>query len=71
VPLAPTSRFPVAVGLTLLTLFAVGAARAVVIDQPWWRSGGEMLLIGAAAALVAYAIGALLAQLTGGAAAAP
>jgi hypothetical protein len=30
-----------------------------------------MLLIGAAAALVAYAIGALLAQLTGGVAATP
>jgi len=65
VPLSDDVRFLVAVGLTLATLFAVGASRAVVTRLGWMRSGLEMLLVGALAAAVAYSIGALASTLTG------
>lgn len=59
------NEFPVAVALTLITLFAVGSARSFVTDTGWWRAGMEMLLIGATAAAVAYGVGAFLEGLTG------
>jgi VIT1/CCC1 family predicted Fe2+/Mn2+ transporter len=58
-------RFPIAVALTLLTLFAVGASRTFVTLRSWWRSGLEMLLVGGAAAAVAYGVGDWLAGITG------
>ena len=65
VPLSDDVRFPVAVALTLSTLFAVGASRAVVTRLGWMRSGLEMLFVGALAAAVAYSIGALASAVTG------
>lgn len=65
VPLADSSRFTATIVLTGATLFTVGASRAFVTKLGWLRSGIEMLLVGAAAALVAYGIGALVAGLTG------
>lgn len=65
VPLSDDVRFPVAVTLTLSTLFAVGASRAVITRLGWVRSGLEMLFVGALAAAVAYSIGALASTLTG------
>jgi VIT1/CCC1 family predicted Fe2+/Mn2+ transporter len=56
--------FRTAVTLTLLALFAVGASRSLITGGSWWRSGGEMLLVGGAAALVAYGVGALVAGIT-------
>ncbi|MCE3287281.1 MAG: protein of unknown function transrane [Gaiellaceae bacterium] len=64
VPLPDGARFPVAVILTLSTLFAVGASRAFVTRLDWVRSGLEMLFVGALAAAVAYGIGALAAAVT-------
>lgn len=69
VPMNAAARFPVATALTLLTLFAVGALRTFVTERGWLRSGLEMLLIGAGAAVVAYGVGAFIARLTGGSAA--
>ena len=60
-------RFPVAAVLTLITLFVVGAARSLVTARGWLRNGVEMLLVGAAAATVAYGVGAGVAELVGGA----
>lgn len=62
---APEHRFATAVVITLLTLFVVGALRAVVTLLSWWRAGLEMLLVGAAAAGVAYGVGALIAGVVG------
>jgi VIT1/CCC1 family predicted Fe2+/Mn2+ transporter len=56
-------RFPIATAVTMTTLFAVGAFRSAVTKVSWWRSGLEMLLVGAAAAAIAYGIGALIAQI--------
>jgi VIT1/CCC1 family predicted Fe2+/Mn2+ transporter len=58
-------RFAMAVVLTLTTLFGVGAARALVTDSRWWRSGLEMLSVGSIAAAVAYSVGAFVHSLTG------
>jgi vacuolar iron transporter family protein len=58
---APRHRFAVAVAATLVTLFVVGALRSTVTLLQWWRAGLEMLLVGAAAAAVAYGAGYLLA----------
>lgn len=65
-PLEPAQRFPMAVALTLATLFIVGAARALASELHWARAGLEMLLVGSLAASVAYAMGALGAALTDG-----
>lgn len=54
------NRFAVAAAVTLLTLFAVGAIRALITPLRWLRAGLEMMVVGAAAAAVAYGIGALL-----------
>jgi VIT1/CCC1 family predicted Fe2+/Mn2+ transporter len=52
--------FAVAVGMTLATLFIVGAARSFVTDVRWWRGGLEMLTVGSIAAAVAYGVGAFV-----------
>ena len=48
---------------TGLTLFVVGSLRTVVTRARWFVSGVEMLLVGSAAAAVAYAVGYLLRRL--------
>ena len=60
-PIGEDFRLPAAVGLTAAALFGVGASRSVVTKRGFLRSGGEMLLVGSLAAMVAFAIGALLA----------
>jgi VIT1/CCC1 family predicted Fe2+/Mn2+ transporter len=63
------SRFLATTIVTLVTLFTIGAMRAALTRVVWWRAGLEMLIVGAAAAAIAYAIGALIAQLVGASAA--
>jgi VIT1/CCC1 family predicted Fe2+/Mn2+ transporter len=58
-----SAAFPIALGLTMFALFAVGAARSTVTDTRWWVAGLEMLVVGALAAAVAYFIGNFLAGL--------
>jgi VIT1/CCC1 family predicted Fe2+/Mn2+ transporter len=64
-PIAVSSRFALASALTLLMLFLVGAARALVVPLKWWKGGSEMLVVGALAAGVAYGVGRLVATLIG------
>lgn len=45
------------------TLFTVGSLRTIVTGGRWFVSGIEMLLVGSAAAAVAYLVGHLLRQL--------
>lgn len=65
IPLAQQLRFPLACTLTGLLLFGIGAGRSKVTKKPWLRSGLEMLLVGALAAIFAYLVGAAMASLTG------
>jgi VIT1/CCC1 family predicted Fe2+/Mn2+ transporter len=48
--------------MTAMAFFIVGAPKSHVVDEGWLRSGLETLLIGAAAAAVAYVVGDLLRQ---------
>lgn len=70
VPLLPyaagaraTLAFSMSLTLTLLTLFAVGASRAVVSSVAWWKAGLNMLWLGVAVAAIAYAAGSLAAHI--------
>ena len=63
-PLPPDSRFVAAALLTAATLFSVGAARSFMTGLSPLRSGLEMLLIGALAAVAAYLIGAFASLFT-------
>lgn len=49
--------------LTGAAFFGIGALKSRFVEIPWWRSALETLLTGAAAATVAYAVGALLSGL--------
>jgi VIT1/CCC1 family predicted Fe2+/Mn2+ transporter len=64
VPLPQPLRTPVAILLTLVALLGVGTVRGVLLGRAWWRSGLEMLLVGAMAAGVAYLAGTLVARVT-------
>tara|TARA_R110002049_G_scaffold188402_2_gene356861 strand:- start:68804 stop:69517 length:714 start_codon:yes stop_codon:yes gene_type:complete len=64
VPLLPfllglPHAFTTAILATLLTFFAIGAAKSHWSLAKWWRSGAETLLIGGVAALLAYGVGGL------------
>lgn len=70
VPLIPylmahrlTTAFHDAIVFTMVALFGAGAARTLVYRRSWWRSGVEMLLVGAIAASAAYLVGATLSGL--------
>jgi VIT1/CCC1 family predicted Fe2+/Mn2+ transporter len=60
IPLPANYSFPIALGLSGLALFGLGAAKVLVTQLNPWRSGLEMLLVGGLAAGVAYVVGALL-----------
>ena len=66
VPLVPfvlslPGAFALAAGMTFAVFFAIGAAKSVWSESPWWRSGLETLAIGGAAASVAYGVGSFFA----------
>jgi len=59
-PIDEIRRLPASAALTMAALFAVGAARAVLTRDRWWKSGLEMLGLGGVVALAAYGAGALI-----------
>lgn len=66
VPMEPGSRLLWSGVMTAVALFSVGAARAAVTVDRWWRTGLEMLLLGAAVATAAFGAGAVIAHYAGG-----
>lgn len=64
-PIPNQYYFPVSIISTAISLFSVGAARSVVTSVVWWRSGLQMLGVGALAASAAYGVGALLKAVIG------
>ena len=63
VPVAPDVAFIVSLFLSAAALFGLGAAKVLITERNWFRSGLEMLLVGGVAAGVAYLIGFLLSGL--------
>jgi VIT1/CCC1 family predicted Fe2+/Mn2+ transporter len=75
VPLAPfvldalldagvSSPFAWSAALTAVAFFAVGVGKAMVVAQSRWRSGVETVLVGGAAAALAYVVGLGLGGIT-------
>jgi VIT1/CCC1 family predicted Fe2+/Mn2+ transporter len=58
-------RFPWSMVATLVALFGIGAARALVTADRWWRTGLEMLVLGALVAASAYGAGAVVSTVVG------
>lgn len=64
-PSGLTSPFTWSTGLTAVAFFLVGTLKSRFVVEPWWRSGGETLLLGGAAASLAYVAGTVLRGLGG------
>jgi VIT1/CCC1 family predicted Fe2+/Mn2+ transporter len=58
-----SASFTVSVMLSAIALFSLGAAKVLITERSWLRSGLEMLLVGGVAAGVAYLVGFLLSGL--------
>ena len=56
---APGSALPLAIGLTTAALFIFGSTKCFYTKRKWLAGGLEMVLIGALAAIVGFAIGSL------------
>lgn len=59
-PLLPSERLAMSTGMTFAGLFLLGAARALVTRDRWWRTGLETLFLGAVVAIAAYGAGLLV-----------
>ena len=64
-PLDPAWQPAASAVLTFAAQFGLGAARATITSERWWRSGLETLALGALVALAACASGALVAWVAG------
>lgn len=57
------AQFPLSVISTGAALFIIGSLRTIITKHGWLKSGIEMFLVGAAAATVAYLLGAFIEKL--------
>lgn len=65
-PIFPADRFASSIALTFLTMFIIGASRALIASVRWWKAGLEMLGLGALVAALAYASGRIVAAMVDG-----
>ena len=64
-PILEHDRFAFTGILGALSLFAVGAARALLTRGLWWKNGLEMLGVGSAAGVLSYFVGGWISRWTG------
>jgi VIT1/CCC1 family predicted Fe2+/Mn2+ transporter len=64
VSIQPEPRLAWSASMTMAALFGVGAARAAVTAERWWRAGLETLALGAVVAVAAYGAASLIASIT-------
>ena len=50
--------------MTAVAFSVVGALKSRFVDQSWWRSALETLVVGGLAAIIAYGAGAFLQRIT-------
>jgi hypothetical protein len=62
----PAVSLAVAVALSMLTLFGIGAAKARLTHRPWLPSGLEIMGFGLVAAVVGYVIGRIVGEFVPG-----
>lgn len=65
VPAQSTSLYLLSTGMTAGTFFLVGAAKSFFVEQRWYWSGLETLMVGGIAASLAFGVGLLLKGLVG------
>jgi len=65
IPAAAAHAFTISAIATAVAFFAVGAARSFVIQKNPFLAGLEMLLVGGAAAAIAYGIGSWIEAIIG------
>lgn len=66
VPLLPfilklEEAFVLSAWMTMASFFTIGALKSHWSLSPWWRSAGETMMIGGAAAAIAFGVGSLFA----------
>ncbi len=62
-PLESSILFPLSIIATVIVQFLVGVFRSIFTLEEWWRSGLEMVALGAIAAIVAFVLGAGVEQI--------
>jgi len=60
VPIPGRAAFPITIALSAAALFGLGAAKVLVTERSFLKSGLEMLAVGGAVTAVAYGVGVLL-----------
>lgn len=60
--MSPRTLFGLSTALVAAAFFAVGAMKSRFVDEHWLRAGGETMLVGSGAAMLAYAVGVFLRQ---------
>lgn len=63
--LAANRILPISVGLSLVAFFAIGYMKGLMLGSRRWSNGITTMVSGAAAAALAYAVGAMLGNLVG------